>query len=228
MFMLGTIINCIAIIIGSLIGLIFRKGMPERLGNTVMQGLALCVLYIGISGVFEGENILISIISITLGGIIGELFNFDRKLNALGIKIEKNFKEGSAKSSVSEGFVSASLLFCVGAMAIVGSIQSGTTGEHQTLFAKSLMDGISSIILTSSMGIGVILSSIFVLFYQGIITVCSGFMSVLLTDTVISEMTAAGSLLIIGLSFNMLGITNLKIMNYIPAVFIPIFLCRFM
>jgi len=226
--MLGTIVNCITIIIGSLIGLIFRKSLPERIGNTVMQGLALCVMYIGISGVFEGNNILISIISITIGGIIGELFDFDGKLNMLGVKIENKFKRNDSKSSISEGFVAASLLFCVGAMAIVGSIQSGMTGEHQTLFAKSLMDGISSIILTSSMGIGVMLSSVFVLFYQGIITVCSEFMTVLLTDAVISEMTASGSLLIIGLSLNMLGITKLKIMNYIPAVFIPIILCRFM
>lgn len=226
--MLGTIVNCIAVIVGSLIGLIFKKGLPKRLGDTVMHGLALCVMYIGISGAFDGNNVLISIISIAAGAVIGELLDLDGRLNRLGIKIENKFKNKENTDSIAEGFVTASILFCVGAMAIVGSIQSGMTGNHQTLYAKSLMDGIASIVLASGMGIGVMLSAALVLLYQGIITICSGFISVLLTDTVIAEMTAAGSLLIIGLSLNMLGITKLKIMNYIPAVFIPIILCRFM
>lgn len=226
--MLGTIVNCLTIIIGSIIGLIFRKGLPARLGDTVMHGLALCVMYIGISGTFETDNVLISVISIAVGAVIGELLDLDGKLNRLGSRIEDKFNKKDSNSSIAQGFVAASLLFCVGAMAIVGSIQSGLTGNHETLFAKSLMDGISSIILTSSLGIGVMFSAVFVLLYQGLITICSGFASVLLTDAVIAEMTAAGSLLIVGLSFNMLGITKLKIMNYIPAVFIPIILCRFM
>lgn len=226
--MLGTFVNCIAIIIGSLIGLVFKKGIPQRVGDTVMHGLALCVMYIGISGAFEGVNVLITIISIVLGAVIGELLDFDGKINKLGIKIENKFKSNKSDVSIAEGFVTASLLFCVGAMAIVGAIQSGMSGNHQTLFAKSLMDGISSIVLSASMGIGVVLSAIFVLIYQGVITLCSEFASMLLTDIVVSEMTAVGSLLIIGLSLNLLGITKMKIMNYIPAIFIPIILCNFM
>lgn len=227
--MFGTIINCIMVIVGSLIGLIFKKGLPERLGNTVMHGLALCVMYIGISGAFETNNVLISIISIAFGATIGELLNLDEKLNILGAKIEKLFNHNNNNDvTIAQGFVTASLLFCVGAMAIVGSIQSGMSGNHETLLAKSLMDGISSIVLSSTLGIGVMFSSILIFLYQGAITICSNFASILLNDAVIAEMTASGSLLIIGLSLNMLGVTKLKIMNYIPAVFIPIILCRFM
>lgn len=226
--MLGTIVNCITIIIGSCIGLILKKGFPSRIGNSIIYGIALCVMFIGIDGAFEGENILISIISIAVGAVIGELIDLDGKLNALGVKIQNKFKNKNGNDKIAEGFVTATLLFCIGAMSIVGSIKSGMSGDHEMLFAKSLMDGICSAVLASSMGIGVILSTVVVFLYQGLITVSANFVSVFLTETVIAEMTAVGSLIIIGLSLNMLGITKLKLMNYIPAIFIPIILCRFM
>lgn len=192
-----------------------------------MQGLALCVLYIGIAGALEGKHTLITIVCIAIGALIGELIDIDKWLSNLGDKLEKKFaKEKSedkqSKVSISEGFVSASLLFCVGAMAIVGSLQSGLSGNYDTLFAKSVLDGISSIIFSASLGIGVLFSSVAVFLYQGIITIGASFLSGVLSTNVINCMSATGSLLIIGLGLNILKATNIKIANLLPAVFLPI------
>ena len=211
--MLGTIVNCIAVIAGSLVGLLLKKGIPERISNAIMQGLGLCVMYIGISGALEGRNVLIAILSMAIGVLIGEALDLDKGLNNLG---------SSGDGAVARAFVSASLLFCVGAMSIVGSIQGGLTGNHETIFAKSLIDGIAAIVLTSTMGFGVIFSSVFVFVYQGSIALCAGFIQSVLTDAIIAEMTCVGSLLIVGLSLNMLNITRLKVMNFVPAILMPI------
>lgn len=227
--MFGTIVNSIAVIIGGLIGLCLKKGLPKRISDAVMTGVALCTMYIGISGCLEGKNPLITVISISVGAIIGTLLDLDCKLNRLGESVETRFrkKEGD-KISIAEGFVSSSLLFCVGAMAIVGALQSGLTGNNDMLYTKSVLDFISSIVFASSMGVGVMFSSIFVLVYQGSIALLSGFLSPLLSDRVVAEMTCAGSLLLIGLGLNLLGVTKIKIMDYIPAIFLPILLCIFM
>lgn len=242
--MLGTIVNSIAIMIGSLIGIFIKGGIEERISKTIMKGLALCILYIGISGSFEGENTMITIVCMAVGAFIGELMNIEDKLNKLGNFIEKkvskksNIDEGElcmdttgsaptksiSNVSISQGFVYASLIFCVGAMAVVGSLESGLQGNHSTLFAKSILDGISSIIFTASLGIGVMFSAGAVLIYQGIITLCAGFLSGVLSQAVISAMTAIGSLIIIGLGLNMLEATKIKVANLLPAIFIPIIL----
>lgn len=218
--MVGTIVNAAAIILGSLVGLLFKKGIPERVNKTVMRGLALCVILIGLMDALKVNNLMIVIFSIVIGGIAGELLNINDRIKSLGDRIGKKFSNSS--DSVSKGFVTSSLLFCVGAMAIVGSLEDGLTGNHKTLFAKSILDGISSIIFSSSLGIGVILSSISVFLYQGIITLAASSLSGLLTKTVISDVTAAGGLLIIGLGFNMLEICDIKVANLLPSVFIPI------
>lgn len=225
--MIGTIVNCLAIVGGCILGLIIKERMTEKISNTIMNGLALCVLYIGISGAIEAENPLIMIISIALGALIGELIDIDKRLSNLGDKLESKFSkkdliEENSKLSISQGFVSASLLFCVGAMAIVGSLQSGLSGNHETLFAKSILDGISSIIFSASLGIGVMFSAVAVFIYQGSITLCASFLSGILSDSVINCMSVAGSLLIIGLGLNMLKSTNIKVANLLPAVFLPI------
>ena len=225
--MLGTIVNAAAIIGGCLIGLIVKERLTEKISSTIMNGLALCILYIGISGALKGNDTLQTIICIAVGALIGEIIDIDKRLNDLGDMIEKkiNSKKSSKsneKISISEGFVTSSLLFCVGAMAVVGSLESGLQGNHTTLFAKSILDGVSSIIFASSLGIGVMLSSIAVLVYQGSITLLAGGLSTVLNDTVISNMSAVGSLLIIGLGFNMLGISKIKVANLLPAIFIPI------
>lgn len=225
--MLGTIVNALAIIGGCLIGLIVKGRLTEKISSTIMNGLALCVLYIGISGALKGNDTLQMIISIALGALIGEIIDIDKRLNNLGDMIEQKInskRKGTSneKISISEGFVTSSLLFCVGAMAVVGSLESGLQGNHTTLFAKSVLDGVSSIIFTSSLGIGVLLSSVAVLVYQGSITLLAGGLSTVLTDTIISNMSAVGSLLIVGLGFNMLGACKIKVANLLPAIFIPI------
>lgn len=217
---LGTFVNTIAIIVGGILGLLLRGGIPERVKNTIMNGLALCILLIGVTGAIKVNNLLLIIFSVVLGSVIGELIDLDKLIQNLGDKIEEKFHHKGG--SISEGFVSSSLLFCVGAMAIVGSLQSGLTNNHQTLFAKSMLDGISSIVFASSFGFGVILSSISVLIYQGVITLCATLLKTVLTQNVILDMTAVGSLLIIGLSLNMLKITKIKVANLLPAVFIPV------
>ncbi len=149
--MLGTIVNAIAVILGGLVGLLFKKGLPKKLTDAVMTGIALCTIYIGISGCLEGKNPLITVIAIAVGAVIGTALDLDGKLLSLGESVEKKFKKaGGEKVSLAEGFVSSSLLFCVGAMAIMGSLQSGLAGNHQTLYTKSVMDFISSIVFASS------------------------------------------------------------------------------
>lgn len=225
--MLGTIVNALAIIGGCLVGLVVKGKLTEKISTTIMNGLALCVLYIGISGALKGQDTLQIIISIAIGALIGEIIDIDKRLNDFGNMIEEkiNAKRKNKihdKISIAEGFVTSSLLFCVGAMAVVGSLESGLKGNHSTLFAKSILDGISSIIFTSSLGIGVILSSIAILIYQGTITLLAGGLSTILTETIINNMSAVGSLLIVGLGFNMLEVSKIKVANLLPAIFIPI------
>ncbi|MEG2936010.1 MAG: DUF554 domain-containing protein [Clostridium sp.] len=226
--MIGTIVNTVSVIVGGVIGLVVKKGVSKRFSDIVMNGLALCVLYIGISGALKGHNTMVIIFSIVIGAIIGEAVDLDKRVRDLGDVIEKKFKSGDKNVSIAEGFVTASLLFCVGAMTIVGSLQSGLTGNHEMLFTKSILDGVASILFAASLGVGVLFSAAFVLIYQGSITLLAQFISPYLSDIVIAEMTCVGSLLIIGLGLNMLNVTKLKIMNYIPAIFLPILIYLFM
>lgn len=225
--MIAVAVNIAAVVAGSLCGLVFKKGLPKKLSDSIMQGLALCVLYIGISGSLKCENTLCVILSMVIGIITGELLKLDDRINSLGQKLETRFSTDE-NSSFARGFVSATLLFCVGAMSIVGSLESGIAGRHDTIFSKSLIDGISAIIFTSTFGVGVMFSAVGVLIYQGTITLLAQFIAPFLTDYVVNQMTAVGSLVIIGLAFNMLGLTKIKVMNMVPAIFIPIILCKFM
>ena len=224
----GTVVNCLGVLGGTLLGLLLGKLIPAHLSDSVIKGVALCVFYIGVSGMLADENTLVMIVSMVLGTIVGELLRLDDRLNALGGGIEKKLAARGVRGRVSEGFVTASLLFCVGAMAIVGSLESGLSGDHATLYAKSVLDTVSAAVYASTMGFGVALSAIPVLLYQGAITLGSSLLAPVLTDAVIAEMKAVGSLLILAMSFNMLGLTKLKVMNAVPAVFLPMLLCRFL
>ncbi|KAB3532100.1 DUF554 domain-containing protein [Alkaliphilus serpentinus] len=219
--MLGTIVNAAAIIVGGLLGILLRKGIPDSYKTTIMQGLGLSVLIIGLMGALKSENILLMIFSIVIGSIIGEALKIEDKLQKLGDWLEGNV--GKGEGTMAKGFVIASLIYCVGAMAIVGSLESGLTGSNQTLYAKSLIDGISAIIFASTLGIGVVFSSIAVFVYQGLITVTASFIKPLLVEGVIAEMSAIGGLLIMGISINILEIKKISVGNMLPAVFIPIF-----
>lgn len=242
----GTIINTLTVLGGSLLGLLLKwlaghfgsrlpagsAALGTRLQDIIMEGVALCVLYIGISGSLKGQNTLIAILSIVIGAIIGEVLDLDAKMRALGdwvqAKTSRLVKGSGDGPSVADGFVTASLLFCVGAMAIVGALENGLTGNYDTLKAKSVLDGISSIVFASSLGIGVSFSAVAILLYQGAISLLASFLSPVLGDAVIAEMSCVGSLLILALGLNMLKLTKIKVMNLVPAIFLPIFLCMIM
>ena len=226
MILLGTIVNAVGIIAGALIGLLLGKAIPQRLSDSVMKGLALCTLLIAISGLGDGKNPLITIFSIVLGVLIGEGLDLAGRMNQLGEQLQNKFGK-SGGISITEGFVTSSLLFCVGAMAIMGSLQSGLSCDHSTLYTKSIMDFCSSVIFASSLGIGVALSSVSVFLLQGSITVLASFVAPYL-QTAIGEMNCVGSLLLLALGMNLLGVTKIRVMNYVPAIFLPILLCQFM
>lgn len=228
MILTGTIVNSLTIIAGTIVGMLLGKFIPEHLSDAISKGVALCVLYIGIDGMLAGENALVAILSIVLGAIIGELLRLDDRIHDLGDWVERRFASKHTKGSISEGFVSASLLFCVGAMAVMGSLDSGLLRDHSTLYAKATLDGITSIVYASTMGVGVALSAIPIFLYQGAIALGASFVEPFLTPVVIAEMKCVGSILIVGLSLNLLGLTKIKVMNYVPAVFLPILLCKFL
>ena len=238
-FMTGTIVNTIGVIIGGLIGVLLGKAIPEKLSSRLMQALGLCTLLIGLTGTVKditfnndqtvySQNIILIIISMVIGTLIGELLDLDKLLNDLGNRLQEKFKSKNGNSTLAEGFVTASLLFCVGAMTIVGSMQSGLLGDNSTIFAKTVLDFIASIVFASSLGIGVVLSAAFVFTYQGAITLISYFAGNFLSNYMISQMTFVGNLIIIALALNMLKITKIKVMNLVPSIFIPIILCLFM
>lgn len=224
----GAVVNFFLVILGSLLGLLFKKGIPERIQKTLMTGMAFCVLYIGVTGLFEkGANILVMIICFAIGAAIGEAIDLDKQVNRLGTFVEKNISTNGKNEKIAEGFVTATLLFCVGAMTIVGSIDSGINGDNSTLYSKSVIDCIAAIALTSSMGIGVIFASLSTLVIEGSLTLLAGVVSPILTEYIIAQMSVIGSLLIIALAFNMLGITKIKVMNFVPAILLPLILCLF-
>ena len=228
MILTGAVVNALTVFAGSALGLLLKKGLPERMGDSIMKGLSLCVIYIGISGAFEGENVLIAIVAMAVGTVIGELLDLNVRMENLGQWLQNRFQSKNNKVSVAEGFVTSSLLFCTGAMTIVGSLQSGLSLDHSTLFAKSLIDGIAAVVLASSLGFGVLFSGILCLVYEGGLALCAQFIGPFLTESVINEMTCVGSLLIVGIGINMLFKNKICVMNSVPAVFLPILLCRFM
>lgn len=225
--MLGVFTNAAAVLIGSIIGLLLKKGIFEKISDRLMQFVGLSTVFISISGMFdENANALIVIISVVFGGLIGELCNLDGFLNKTTTKITGKFVKKSGEGArIAEGFVSSSLLFCVGAMTVLGSLQAGVSGDCTTLFTKSVLDFISSIIFASALGIGVMFSAVAVIVIQGGICLASGLIAPYFTDFMISNINVVGSLAILAISLNLLGITKLKVANLLPAVFLPLIIC---
>ena len=228
---LGTIVNTAAIVVGGVSGTAIKSGLPQRYKNIIMQAIGLSVLIIGVSGALQGmykitkegtisrEYITVMIFSLVIGGLIGEFINIEDKLDKMGLWFQKKFIKG--ESNFAQGFVTASLIYCVGAMAIVGSLEDGLMGNTNTLFAKSILDGVSAIVFAATMGIGVSFSAIPVFVYQGSITLLAGFVKPWLTADVISQMSLVGSLLIMGIGLTMLEIKKIKVGNMLPAIFLP-------
>jgi uncharacterized membrane protein YqgA involved in biofilm formation len=217
---LGTLVNCVAIIGGSLVGLLFKNGIPEKYNQTVMQAIALAVILVGIKSALGCDDLLIIIISLAVGSVLGEFIGIESYLEKVGQFLETKFSKNS--DGFAAGFVTASLMYCVGSMAIVGSLESGLTGNHDTLFAKACLDGIVGIILASSLGIGVMFSAVPVLVYQGGITLLAGVLKPLLIPAVVSQMSGTGGLLILALGLNMIREKKIKVGNMLPAVFVPL------
>ena len=222
--MLGTIVNVLAIIVGSLVGLLFNQGIPDNYKEIVMNGVGLAVVLIGLKSALVSNDLMVVIFSVIIGALLGEFLKIETHLEDMGHRLEKAVASRSSDtSSFARGFVTASLVFCVGSMAIVGSLESGLTGNHQTLFAKSILDGVTSIIFASAMGIGVAFSSIAVFLYQGSITIMAFFLKNFLVPETIGQMTSVGGLLILAIGFNLMKITTIKVGNLLPGIFLPLF-----
>lgn len=221
----GTIVNVAAILLGGCVGLLVHRGIPKRLSDALMCAVGFCTMYIGITGALDGTNTLVVVLSLVIGALVGELLSLEDRLNKLGKKIENRFVKEGKTSSLAKGFVSASLLYCVGTMAIVGSLQSGLANNHQMLYMKAVLDGISSVIFVASFGWGAMLAVFPVFLYQGSITMLAQLVAPVLSESVIAQMNCVGSLLIIGLSLNLLQVAKIKVVNFVPAILVPIGLC---
>ena len=218
--MLGVLVNVATVLLGGCVGLVCKRGIPKRLTDAVMLGLGLCTVYIGIDGALAGENVLVVIAAMVLGAIVGALLDIDGAINRLGAWVERKFHRGEGeKVSLAEGFVTASLLFCVGSMTVVGSLNAGILGDNQMLFTKATLDLVSSAMLAASLGAGVLLSAAFVLVFQGGLVLLSSLIAPVLTTAAIAEMTCAGSLLIIAIGLNLMGLAKIKVADYMPAIF---------
>lgn len=235
----GTLVNVFLVAAGAAVGSLLHvlmgraKGKGEQdvsvwqnVSSTVMTGLGLCSVLIGIQGALQTKNILVVILSMAIGAVLGTLPDLDGMVTKLGNWVGK--KIGGRGGNISEGFVSATLLFCVGAMAVTGSLEGGLLGKHDTLYAKAVIDMMAAAVMATSLGFGVVLSSVSVLLYQGSITMLATLVQPFLSEAVITEMGAVGSLLVFGIGLNLMGITKIKLMNYVPAIFLPILLCLFM
>lgn len=217
---LGTLANCCAIIIGALLGVFCKRGLPEKWQETMMSSIALCILIIGVQMALKTQNIIIVIFSLVLGAIAGEIIDIEGAMNRLGKYLGNKLSSGdsSAAAAIGAGFVNASILFCSGAMAILGSIQDGLAADHTTLFAKATLDGLISLILSANLGIGVILSALSVGIYQGSITLLAGFIGPLVTDAMLAEITASGGIMIMAIGCNMLKISSIRIGNLLSGM----------
>lgn len=222
--MLGVIVNTITVLLGSTVGLFCKRAIPEKITKAIMLAIGLCTIYIGVSGTLDGENTLVLILSMVFGTAAGTAMDLDRHITQLGELLNRRFQRADGSVSLTEGFVTGSLLFCVGAMTIVGSLNAGLRGDNEMLFTKSLLDLISSCMLSVSLGIGVLFSAVFVFVFQGALVLLAQFLAPVLSATAIAEITCAGSLMILALGLNLIGLTKFKVANFLPAlIFAPLF-----
>lgn len=225
MILTGALVNFITVVAGTLVGLVAGKLLNERIRAATMSAVALITIGIAVPGLMNSTKPLVPILSLVIGTVIGEALDIDRAVNRLGDKLQEKFR---GKGKITEGFVTGTLVFAVGAMTIMGSLDSGLKNDHTILIAKSVIDGISSIIFASTMGVGVAFAGLSVFVIEGGISLLASLVAPLLTEVVINEITFVGSLLILGISFNLLGVTKLKLLNMMPAMFLPLLFCQFM
>jgi uncharacterized membrane protein YqgA involved in biofilm formation len=217
--MFAVIVNTIAIIIGALVGLLIKKGIPKEISNNILKALGVCTVIIGVQGAIQTSNILILILSIALGVFVGEIFNFEGKVNRFSQNLLGRLaKDGDNVSKITEAFITSCLIMNVGAMVIVGSLDAGLRENYSMLYTKSLLDLISGIMLAATMGAGVLGSAAFTLIFQGSIVLFSQYLAPYMSEFLIGEISATGCAIILALGFNMIGITQFKVINYIPAL----------
>lgn len=229
---IGTIVNALAIIAGAAVGMLIKSGLPKRFKDLIMQAIGLAVIIIGLSGTLQGifflddqgrlgsNHIMLMIFSLVIGGILGELLDIEGKLEQVGNWFQH--KLAAKEGNFAQGFITASLMYCVGAMAIVGALRDGLSANPIILFSKSILDGVTAVIFAASMGLGVAFSAAPVFIYQGGITLLAGVLRPLLTEALISQMSLVGSVLIMAIGLNILEIKKIRVCNLLPAVFIPL------
>lgn len=221
--LLGSFVNFLAIVAGSLAGIVLRN-ITEQTKETVTKGIALGTIALAIQMSMQTTSFTVIIISICLGGMIGEFLKIEDSMTNLGLFLEKRFARGNG--NFAEGFVTATLIYVIGSMGIIGAIESGVAGNHQTLFTKAVMDGFMSIMLTASLGIGVLFSAFPVLIYQGIITIFASFivryLPPELLDSIMTEISAIGGLMILAIGLNIMKLTKIRVSNYLPGIIVLI------
>ncbi len=221
--MVGTFINVGSILAGTSLGVSLGSRLPENMRDTVLHGLGLVTTLVGLQMALETKNILIVLGAILVGGITGELLHLDGALQRLGRTLQTALAKSGGSTSLknfAEGFVMATLVFCVGPMAILGSIQDGLTGDYRTLAVKSVLDGFASIAFSASLGWGVAFSAVSIFIYQGALTLFAGLFASLLTDPMITEMTATGGVIIMGIGLKLLELKEIRLANFLPALVI--------
>lgn len=222
--MIATVINALLVLVGSFIGLACKNLISERFSIIMTQAMALCVLLIGISSAVAGEDTLCTIICMVMGTLIGEAFRIEDRLDGLGGVLQKKLTKPGESNRFTEGFVAATILYCVGAMAITGSINAGLNQDYTVLVSKSILDGVTSITYAATFGVGVAFSAIPIFLYQGGLTLLASWVGPYLSAAVITEMSAIGGILIFAIGINMLGVGKhrIKVANMLPAIFLPV------
>ena len=218
----GVIVDTIAIILGGIFGLFIKTGLSKKMEAVIMNGLALSAIYIGITGMMTGEKTIFIILALVIGGIIGELIDLDNLVNRLAKFLAVKIVKPHKNASFSEGFITGSLIMSVGALSIMGPINSGLNGDHILLYTNAMMDGITSMILASTLGIGVLFSSLVVFSYEAMIVIFANSLNALLSTPLVNDMNAIGSILVLVIGLNLLHLTDIKVMNFVPALFLPI------
>jgi uncharacterized membrane protein YqgA involved in biofilm formation len=213
----GTLINAAAVLLGGTLGLLLKGRIPAAFAENLTRVIGLCVCIIGISGAIKGDMMLL-VVSLALGTFTGELLHIEDGLNRLGQWMQKTLSRNDENSNFAEGFVAATLLFCVGAMAVIGAVNSGLKGDRSIIFTKSILDGVSSMVLASSFGLGVLFSAAVILVYQGSIEFFAGYLQNILTDALITQISAAGSVMILGIGLNMVLNAKIKAANLLPGL----------
>lgn len=225
MVLLGTIANALAIVAGGLIGLLFRGRISERYTELIFDGLSLCIILIGLLNAFKIHDVLVVVFSITIGSVLGQWWRIEERLEHFSKQMEQRFLKTSADeggSSFSKGFITTTLIYCIGSMAIVGAFESGLAGNHQTLYAKAVIDGTATILFASSLGVGTLFSAIPVFIYQGGLALSATLLKPFLTEIAIADMSAVGGLLILAIGLNMLKLKKIPVGNMLPAIFVPL------